>query len=67
MAPGSAIPEGDEGWVHKNALSGKRTAIVTGAQRDLRGEPNTNAAVAAHLEAGAIWFSYFVQCRMVQA
>src|SRR5271169_3749242 len=44
--------EGDEGWVHKNALSGKRGAIVTGAARELRHDPDPAAALAAHLEAG---------------
>ena len=46
--------EGDEGWVHKNALSGKRAAIVTGGMRELRGDPDINAAIAAHLEVGAV-------------
>ena len=46
--------EGDEGWVHKNALSGKRFIIVTGSTRELRRDPDTNAAIAAHLQAGAI-------------
>src|ERR1700689_10051 len=42
--------EGDEGWVHKNALSGKRFIIVTGGTHELRRDPNSNAAIAAHLE-----------------
>lgn len=46
--------DGDEGWVHKNALSGKRAAIVTGGMHELRREPNDTAKVAAHLEAGAL-------------
>jgi len=46
--------EGDEGWVHKNALSGKRFMIVTGGMHELRREPDNNAAIAAHLQAGAI-------------
>jgi SH3-like domain-containing protein len=46
--------DGDEGWVHKNALSGRRTAIVIGAQRELRKDPDANAAITAHLEAGAV-------------
>src|SRR5271167_3380417 len=35
--------EGDEGWVHKNALTGKRSAIVIGGAHDLRRDPNSNA------------------------
>jgi SH3-like domain-containing protein len=46
--------EGDEGWVHKNALSGKRTAIVTGGPHELRAEADGNAQIVAHLEPGAI-------------
>jgi SH3-like domain-containing protein len=46
--------EGDEGWVHKNALTGKRAAIVTGSLRELRRNPDVGAALAAHLEAGAV-------------
>ncbi|MGE3623346.1 MAG: SH3 domain-containing protein [Bdellovibrionales bacterium] len=46
--------EGDEGWVHKNALSGKRSAIVSGSSRQLRRDPDANAAVTAHLEPGAV-------------
>ena len=46
--------DGDEGWVHKNELSGKRGAIVTGAAHELRRDPDASAAVAAHLEAGAM-------------
>lgn len=46
-------PEGAEGWVHKSALSGKRTVIVTGGMRELRLKPDDAAATAAHLEMGA--------------
>ena len=46
--------EGDEGWVHRNALSGKRYAIVTGSMHELRDDNNDRAAVVAHLQAGAI-------------
>ncbi len=47
-------PEGDEGWVHKTAVTGKRAAIVTGKPRELREDHSDNAATSAHLEAGAI-------------
>jgi len=46
--------EGSEGWVHKSALTGKRTAIVTGSTRELRKEDNPTSAVTAKVEAGAI-------------
>jgi SH3-like domain-containing protein len=46
--------EGDEGWVHKNALTGKRAVIVTGGTRELHRDPDTNAAISAHLENGAV-------------
>ena len=43
-------PEGAEGWVHKSALSGKRSAIITGALRELHSDPDDKSAVLAHLE-----------------
>jgi SH3-like domain-containing protein len=46
--------EGDEGWVHRNALSGKRYAIVTGTMHELRDDNNDRAGIVAHLQAGAI-------------
>lgn len=46
-------PDGAEGWVHKNALSGKRMAIVTGSTRELRQESSMQAPIVAHLETGA--------------
>jgi SH3-like domain-containing protein len=46
--------DGDEGWVHKNALSGKRGALVTGAPHDLLADAKTGAPTVAHLEAGAM-------------
>jgi SH3-like domain-containing protein len=45
-------PDGDEGWVHKSALSGRRTVIVTGGPHDLRDDIDENATVLAHLGAG---------------
>ena len=47
-------PDGTEGWVHKISLTGKRSAIVTGASRDLRHDHDDKASVVAHLEVGAI-------------
>jgi SH3-like domain-containing protein len=46
--------EGDEGWVHRNALTGKRYAIITGVQRELREDNDERSAIVAHLQAGAI-------------
>lgn len=48
-------PEGNEGWVHKNEISGKRAVIVTGtaaALHELRDSPTDTADVKAHLETG---------------
>ncbi|NTU76790.1 MAG: hypothetical protein HGA90_03105 [Alphaproteobacteria bacterium] len=47
-------PEGAEGWVQKNALSGKRMVIVTGTRRDLRQKDDDKAPAVAHLEMGAM-------------
>jgi SH3-like domain-containing protein len=47
-------PEGVEGWVNKTELTGKRSAVVTGALRELRNDKDDSASIAAHLEAGAI-------------
>lgn len=47
-------PEGAEGWVHKSALSGKRSAIITGGPHELRNDRDDKASVVAHLENGAI-------------
>ena len=46
--------EGDEGWVHRNALSGKRYAIVTGTMHELREDNDEKSAIVAHLQGGAI-------------
>src|SRR5271170_753120 len=47
-------PDGAEGWVHKNALSGKRTAIVTGNLRDMYNGTEPQSAIVAHLEPGTV-------------
>jgi SH3-like domain-containing protein len=46
--------DGDEGWVHKNGLTGTRSAIVTGSPHELRQSMEEAGPVTAHLEAGAI-------------
>jgi SH3-like domain-containing protein len=46
--------DGDEGWVHKNALSGHRAAIITGGKRELHDSADETSAITAHLEEGAI-------------
>ncbi len=45
--------EGTEGWVHKTALTGKRTAIVTGTMRDMRRKDEADSPIVAHVEVGA--------------
>ena len=42
------------GWVQKNLLSGRRTALVTGAVRPLRKSPDQDAPPVALLEPGVI-------------
>lgn len=42
------------GWVQKNLLSGRRTALVTGAVRSLRKDPRDDASPVALLEPGVI-------------
>ncbi len=47
--------EGTEGWVHKSALTGKRTAIVTGEDtRPLLDGKASSAGVIASVDGGAI-------------
>ncbi|MGE4351932.1 MAG: SH3 domain-containing protein [Bdellovibrionales bacterium] len=46
--------EGSEGWIHQNALTGKRRLIVTGQTRNIYEDPDTASAVKAHAEPGAI-------------
>jgi SH3-like domain-containing protein len=47
-------PEGIEGWVNKTELTGKRGAVITGQGHELRAKRDDQAAIAAHLEAGAV-------------
>ncbi|MEX2451760.1 MAG: SH3 domain-containing protein [Rhodospirillales bacterium] len=46
--------EGAQGWVHQGLLSGRRYAIVTGALRTLRSEPDINSKPVAKIEKGVI-------------
>jgi SH3-like domain-containing protein len=46
--------QGDEGWVHKNMLSSRRSIIVIGPPRDLLGEPAPSSPVTVRAEAGVI-------------
>jgi SH3-like domain-containing protein len=48
--------EGTEGWVYHSLLSGRRTGVVTGKDKDaliaIHGRPDKEAGVVAHLEPG---------------
>jgi SH3-like domain-containing protein len=49
--------QGTEGWIHKTELTGKRAVIVSGAagsMRELRDSRDDQAAINAHLQAGAV-------------
>src|SRR5262244_195685 len=46
--------QGTVGWVHQSMLDGRRTARVTGAERELRSEPAESAAIVARLAPGVI-------------
>ena len=52
--------QGDEGWVHKNMLSGRRSIIVIGSPRNLLSEPAPSGAVTVRAEAGVI--GHLVSC-----
>lgn len=47
-------PEGNEGWVHKSNLSGRRMAVVTGKTGELRKNDDPQAPPVAHLQRGAM-------------
>jgi SH3-like domain-containing protein len=49
-----ADPDGTKGWVHQATLTGRRSFIVTGAERTLRREPSDTAAPVAKLKPGVI-------------
>ncbi len=46
--------QGTVGWVHQSMLDGSRYALITGAERPLRREPDAAAAPAARLMPGVI-------------
>lgn len=56
-------PEGATGWIHKNELTGRRMAIVTGQARDLRKSDAADATPLARVEVGAI--GQIVKCDLV--
>lgn len=47
-------PDGDGGWMHRNMLTGGRTAIVMGDIQTLRARPNESAKAAWQVEPGVI-------------
>ena len=47
-------PEGSKGWVHQATLTGRRTAVVTGADRVLRQSASAAAPATAKLRPGVI-------------
>src|SRR5690606_33077788 len=46
--------DGDEGWVHKSLLSGRRAAIVTGHVQTVFKKADTGARPVVKLEPGVI-------------
>jgi SH3-like domain-containing protein len=65
-------PEGVKGWVHQATLTGRRSFVVTGAERTIRAAAQAEAAPVArlrpgvvgrilHCEAGALWCEVQVQ------
>lgn len=46
--------DGEEGWVHKSMLSGRRSVIVRGQTQTLLRTPDTGARPVAKLEPGVI-------------
>jgi SH3-like domain-containing protein len=46
--------DGDEGWVHKSLLSGKRAVIVSGPVQTLLRKPDEGAKPVVKLEPGVI-------------
>ncbi|MCF8479272.1 MAG: SH3 domain-containing protein [Rhodospirillum sp.] len=47
-------PEGSEGWVHKNMLSGQRTLITTGGPHLVRAEPSPESLPVAQANPGVV-------------
>lgn len=46
--------QGTEGWVHQSMLSGRRSVVVMGNLRPLRGEDDEQAPPLAMVEAGVV-------------
>ncbi len=46
--------QGTQGWVHQSMLAGRRTLVVTGAERTLRGRADTKGQAIAKLEPGVV-------------
>ena len=46
--------DGEEGWVHKSMLSGRRSVIVRGPMQTLLRDPETDALPVAKLEPGVV-------------
>lgn len=44
--------DGSEGWIHRGMLSPRRVALVQGAVRDVRADPDPVAPVVARAEPG---------------
>jgi SH3-like domain-containing protein len=52
--------QGDEGWAHKNMLSGRRSVIIVGDARNLLAEPAPSSAVVVRAEPGVI--GHLIRC-----
>ena len=48
--------DGEEGWMHKSLLVGRRTAFIKGNTQNLYRKPQNTAAVAARLESKVMVF-----------
>lgn len=46
--------EGVKGWVHQAVLTGRRTFVITGAERIVRADPKDDAASVARLKVAVI-------------
>jgi SH3-like domain-containing protein len=47
-------PEGVKGWVHQATLAGRRSFLVLGAERRMRGKPDDEASLVALLKPGVV-------------
>lgn len=47
-------PDGTRGWLHEATVIGRRSFVVTGAERTMRAAPRRDAAAVAHLMPGVI-------------